>query len=292
MKKASEVSLFDVEDVAVMPKVRDMTVAPVSTRDVIEFARRYHYTENGGSATWRWGLWHGAVLHGVVAYNLPTRTVCESVFGKAYYAHVWHMGRLILAESSPRNSESRLIGGSLRAIERQYPSVWCVLTYAAADVGHVGTVYQATNALYTGSSSLEHYYIDTLGQRRSNYVNGARLSKDDAVGRGWSVHDSLPKHRYVYILGSKTQRRQRLALLRFPVLPYPKKTGGDAVASKQTTPPPPDDTTEGGAIDGRSYSPPNHGNDALPTESCLPALRGHGVHRGQVEGLVPQQPRT
>ena len=225
------VSLFDVEDVVQQPKVRDMAVGPVSTTDVNEFARRYHYTENGGAATWRWGLWHGAILHGVVAYNLPTRTACESVFGKEFHEHVWHMGRLILSEESPRNSESRLIGGSLRAIERDYPNTWCVLTYAAADVGHIGTVYQATNAIYTGVSSVEHYYVDTRGQRRSNYVNGARLSKELAIGRGWTVHDSLPKHRYIYILGNKTERRHRMKLLRYPILPYPKKTGGDAIAT-------------------------------------------------------------
>lgn len=218
-----KMSLFDVEDVQNQPKVREMIIAPVSGSDVHEFAQRYHYTETGGAATWRWGLWNGAVLHGVVAYNLPTRTTCESVFGKDYHQHVWHMGRLILSESSPRNSESRLIGGSLRAIERDHPTVWCVLTYAATDVGHIGTVYQATNAIYTGTSSVEHYYIDTLGQRRSNYVNGARLSKESAVHRNWTVHDSLPKHRYLYILGNKTQRRQRRALLQYPSLPYPKK---------------------------------------------------------------------
>lgn len=219
---AAEMSLFDVENVETMPRVRDMTVAPVATCDVNEFAKRYHYTQTGGNMPWRWGLWHGPVLHGVVAYNLPTRTVCESVFGAEHHEHVWHMGRLILSDASPRNSESRLIGGSLRAIERDYPNVWCILTYAAADVGHIGTVYQATNAIYSGTTGVEHYYIDTRGQRRSNYVNGARLSKESAINRGWTVHDSLPKYRYIYILGSKTQRRQRMALLKYPILPYPK----------------------------------------------------------------------
>jgi hypothetical protein len=252
---AHEMSLFDVEDVAVQPKVRDMIVAPVTPSDVHEFARRYHYTATGGSMMFRWGLWHGPVLHGVVAYNLPTRTVCESVFGKDHFDKVLHMGRLILSEDSPRNSESRLIGGSLKAIEKDHPDFWGVLTYAAADVGHIGYVYQATNAIYTGTSSTEHYYIDKLGQRRSNYVNGARLSKPSAAARGWTVHESLPKHRYVYILGNKTERRHRTSLLRYPILPYPKKTGGDAIASKQTTSPPPDSYHEGTAAGGQQYSP-------------------------------------
>lgn len=252
---AYEISLFDVEDVETQPKVRDMVVAPVGTRDVREFARRYHYTETGGNMTWRWGLWHGVVLHGVVAYNLPTRTVCQSVFGPEHGVdRVWHMGRLILSEDSPRNSESRLIGGSLRAIEQNYPEVWAVLTYAATDVGHIGTVYQATNAIYTGQGGDANYYVDSTGKRRGTHLGGSHVDLDRAASMGWTHHVGGPKHRYVYILGNKTQRRHRMNLLRYPVLPYPKKTGGDAIATKQTTSPPPSSTPEGDTAGGQ-HSP-------------------------------------
>ena len=191
-------SLWDVEDTeATEVKVRDMHVAPASTRDVQEFARRYHYTGVGNNINWRWGLYHGVVLHGVVAYNLPTRSVCASVFGEEYLHNVWHMGRLVLSDDSPRNSESRLIGGSLRAIQREQPQVWAVLTYAATDVGHLGYVYQATNALYTGTAGDPFYY---------------------------TRHKGGVKHRYLYVLGNKTQRRERMKLLRLPTLPYPKES--------------------------------------------------------------------
>lgn len=223
-----EMSLFDVENVDTMPKVRDMTVAPVSNADVKEFGSRYHYTGSGGAALWRWGLWHGPVLHGVVAYNLPTRPVCESVFGAEHFDKVWHMGRLILSEHSPRNSESRLIGGSLAAIRHQHPNVWAVVTYAATDAGHIGYVYQATNALYTGHSSVEDYFVDsdgTIKNRRNLYEVSDRTIDQRAESLGWRRVKGGAKHRYVYILGNKTQRKQRRELLRFPVLPYPKSEG-------------------------------------------------------------------
>lgn len=217
------VSLFDVENVETMPKVRDMTVAPVSVGDVQEFAARYHYTGHNGSALWRWGLWDGPTLHGVIAYNLPTRSVCECVFGEEYFDKVWHMGRLALSDDSPRNSESRLIGLSLKAITNQYPDVWAVLTYADPAVGHLGYVYQATNAIYTGrsDSSSVRYYIDSQGNRHGTRATSCRT--DEALKRGWTLQRGETKHRYVYILGSKTQRRQRRALLKLPVLPYPKQ---------------------------------------------------------------------
>lgn len=222
---AAEMSLFDVENVETMPKVRDMTVAPVATSDVNEFAKRYHYTGSGGASLWRWGLWHGPTLHGVVAYNLPTRPVCESVFGAEHFDKVWHMGRLILSEESPRNSESRLIGGSLQQIQKKYQQVWAVLTYAATDAGHIGTVYQATNAIYTGHSSVEDYFVDDRGvikNRRNLYKITTRSIDERAAERGWKRVAGGVKHRYIYILGSKTQRRQRMALLKYPILPYPK----------------------------------------------------------------------
>jgi len=216
------VSLFDVEDVETIPKVRDMMVGPVSTADVREFAHRYHYTGVGNNINWRWGLWHGPVLHGIVSYNLPTRSVCEAVFGTEHFDKVWHMGRLILSENSPRNSESRLIGGSLRAIEREQPHVWAVLTFAATEVGHIGTIYQATNALYTGTGGRTEFYTDAEGRRRGTHQDGHYVPHAELAARGWTRNRGGVKHRYLYILGSKTQRRQRRALLKFDVLPYPK----------------------------------------------------------------------
>ena len=224
---AHEMSLFDVEDVDVQPNVRDMFVAPVTSRDVSEFARRYHYTGFAGNSFWRWGLWDGPVLHGVVAYNNGSRGMGASAFGDENATHVWHMSRLMLSEQSPRNSESRLIGGSLLCIQREHPDVWAVITYADEELGHIGTVYQATNAYYTGFVPINSlpYFVSETGERRSwhGMTSTGKFSRHN-LPPGWTaVMPTKPKHRYVYILGSKTQRRQRMKLLRYPALPYPKK---------------------------------------------------------------------
>lgn len=212
----------DVEDLEVQPRVRDMSVGPVSVADVQEFSARYHYTRTGGNALWRWGLWHAFTLHGVIAYNLPTRDVCQSVFGVEHVHRVWHMGRLVLSDRSPHNSESRLIGGSLREIRRRFPQVWAIVTYADTSQGHIGYVYQATNALYTGTGGDPIYWVDQSGARHSTYYSG---HVDDARGAalGWTKHRGQLKHRYLYVLGDAKQRAARRALLRWPVLPYPKQ---------------------------------------------------------------------
>lgn len=225
-REVEQSSFWDLDDLTEPVRVRDTVVGPATTRDVSEFCRRFHYTYGGGNMMWRWGLWHGVTLLGVIAYNLPTRSVCESVFGAEHFDKVWHMGRLAMGDSAPPNSESRLIGGSLRAIARDHPQTWAVLSYAATDVGHIGYVYQATNALYTGEAGDTKIYTDETGLRRSTYLDGRGVTTERAQDLGWTMSIGGSKHRYLYILGNKRERRERLALLRYPVLPYPK--GGPA----------------------------------------------------------------
>lgn len=220
---AQNVSFWDVEDGedASIVKVRDTTLGPVATRDVQEFCERYHYTHTGGAMAWRYGLWHNVTLLGVVAYNLPTRETCESVFGAEHFEHVWHMGRLAMSDDAPRNSESRLISLSLKAIQREHPHVWGVLTYAASSAGHIGYVYQATNALYTGEGGTGALtYVDQKGRQRPNH----HINRAQALARGWTPMQPGIKHRYLYVLGNKTQRRERMRLLLLDQHPYPKAT--------------------------------------------------------------------
>jgi hypothetical protein len=65
------------------------------------------------------------------------------------------------------------------------------------------------------------YYIDDKGQRRAP-KQGKNVSIPKALSRGWTVHYEPGKHRYVYLIGDKRERKEARSLLKFPVLPYPK----------------------------------------------------------------------
>ena len=229
---AREVSLFDVDDATGFSSVADMTVSRVPPKDVNEFCRRWHYTSHGGATSWSYGLWDGVVLVGVCSYNMPTMDACSCVFGADEWRRVLHMGRLVCADEAPRNSESRLIAGSLRHLSIDLPDIRAVLTYAAQSQGHVGYVYQATNAIYTGTGGHSVIYLDDRGRQRSDYqrgmvLNGVRLkgqiSAAQAIQLGWTRSAGPPKHRYVYLVGNRAERRYWRSRLLLPVLPYPKE---------------------------------------------------------------------
>ena len=210
----------------IVPKVSEMHIEPVSLALVREFCAQFHYTGLPGNAAWRWGLYSGSNLYGVIAYNNGTRGLGASILGDEHARKVWHIGRIVMSEDAPTNSESRIIGLSLREIHRTRPDVWAVVTFADEEMGHIGTIYQATNAIYTGttdstSGTARLYFKNKAGQIRSwRSIREAGRSGVD----GWELQKATkPKHRYVYVLGTSRQRRQRLALLKFPAIAYPER---------------------------------------------------------------------
>jgi hypothetical protein len=119
------------------------------------------------------------------------------------------------------------------------PSYWAVVTYADLDFvqegkDNPGHIYRITGAQYTGTETKGNlYFTDEEGGIRSVSKSlskawdpsqggtdwSARIA--EAERRGWTKHRSKGKLRFVYLLGNKTERRERRELLKWPVLPYP-----------------------------------------------------------------------
>jgi hypothetical protein len=129
--------------------------------------------------------------------------------------------RLWLSDDLPFNSESRVIGIVLRSLAR-HTSLKFLLAYADPAVGHVGTIYQATNWLFTGLSQAG--VMMDLGDgvprhtRTLGYVLGTHsMRRLRSQGIEVTPIYKSRKHRYLYFLERKWRSR-----LRAPILPYPK----------------------------------------------------------------------
>ena len=110
---------------------------------------RKHYLHRKAPCSVAFGLHLGSEIKGVVCYGTPSSApLRRGIAGVEHSHNVVELTRLWVCDSVPRNGESFLIG---RTLSRSGKEI--VVSFAEIQQGHVGTVYQATNWIYTGLSA-------------------------------------------------------------------------------------------------------------------------------------------
>jgi len=194
--------------------------------EAVNIIVKNHYLHRRGPASDCFGLFDNyGTLMGVITYGTPaSASLCKGVAGPEEAPHVTELTRLWIADITPKNAESFLIGNSLKMLP---PEKDIVVSYAEIRAGHVGTVYQATNWLYTGMSDRHvQWVVDGVeGNKHSRHlfdeyggVEGAKKALGDRLQRV----ERPRKHRYVMLRGDKRRRKELLSKLRYEVQPYPK----------------------------------------------------------------------
>lgn len=193
-------------------------VRPVSHQTAALVVAEAHYIGKLGSTSVALGMYIDDVLAGVLTYGTIPGPNAAAICGPDHRLSVMELTRLALYDWAPRNSESWFIGHTFRWMQHNRPDVHVLISYAEEAVGHVGTIYQATNWTYTGKSSGDVVWLCNDGRKMHPRTTGWDKSKLPA-GK-WSP--SSGKFRYVRFLGSHTQRRTLRRQLRWDELPYPK----------------------------------------------------------------------
>ena len=194
-----------------------------------DFIKNYHYSHGVHNGPMCYGLFNGSDLIGVCAFATPSsENVCASVFGVEHKRSVTELHRLVLLDEVPKNSESWFIVRALKALKKDRPYYNAVLSFADATQGHLGVIYQATNAIYTGTSGKATFYIDPNGRLRHPRQNGHNVTKDEAAEKKWKPTQREGKHRYLYLLPDNRQHKKVLKKsLLLKSLPYPKGASND-----------------------------------------------------------------
>lgn len=193
-------------------------VRPVSYLTVQLVLAEAHYIGTPGATSVALGLYVDDVIAGVLTFGTIPRNNASAICGEAHAARVMELTRLALYDWAPRNSESWLIARSFDWLRDNRPDVSILLSYADGSVGHVGTIYQATNWIYTGASTNDYVYRCDTGEVLHPRTTG-RMRGDLPPGR-WQP--TAAKHRYVNFLGTATDQRALRRALRWESLTYPK----------------------------------------------------------------------
>lgn len=198
-----------------------MKVLPIKPEETEPWLTQKHYAKRMCPISYAFGAYDEGELVGIVTFGVSaSSTLRQGVCGKHWTNHVFELNRLCCLNK--KNLASELVGKAMRML----PKPMIIVSYADTEQGHVGYVYQAANFLYTGLSSkfkdpkvkgLEH-------QHHATYAHG--LSNAEVIEKFGAENvyfvDRARKHRYVFFLGSKAQKKQMLKDLSYDILPYPK----------------------------------------------------------------------
>lgn len=251
-----------------------------------ELVEKFHYLHRRPFSPLRaFGLFSpmrrvvGAMTFG----TLPSMAVHRGVCGPGEADHVIELSRLWVADEVPKNGESFFIGAALALMRAERLSRDIVVSYADSAAGHEGTVYQASNFLFTGTSipMRDPVPLDFPGHRLSagkttTLREWYRVHVGDPTGKttfdfmearfgvgrvGWVQRSR--KNRYVMLNGWNRERRaEQRAALRWPVLPYPASPKTPSLSVRDTPEPP---TVGGpGRDEGRTRQPADAGRVGNP----------------------------
>lgn len=198
-------------------------VEPLSRKEATEIVIREHYLHRRAPCSVAFALVLEGSVKGVVIYGTPSSApLRRGIAGPEHILNVVELTRLWVCDSVPRNGESMLIGRSLPHAGKEI-----VVSYAEVERGHVGTVYQATNWLYTGLSAKRSNWtvagMDSHCQTLADKYTASEIR--ETFGERFTLQPRPRKHRYIYINARGRRRAELIAALRYPILPYPKLRG-------------------------------------------------------------------
>ncbi len=204
------------------PPLHLYKVFPIPNKLAQEIVVKHHYLHRKAPCSFAFGLFLGEQLFGVILYGTPSSApLRRGIAGLKNAGNVIELTRLWVHDSVPKNGESYLIGHTLKKINKEI-----VVSFADTSQGHLGTVYQATNWLYTGLSAKRTNWTIRGINKHCQTIADKYTSKElrEKFGEEFSLQPRPRKHRYIYINCKDKKRKEELIKsLKYPLLPYPKK---------------------------------------------------------------------
>lgn len=149
-------------------------------RDARAFVVAHHYEHSYPAAQVRAGLFRqravGSELVGVVVFGVPAQEATIPAWAPGLGPREGVvLSRLVLLDEVPGDGESWTVARALKLLRAELPQVRAVVSYSdpcervdaegrVVKRGHIGVVYQATNARYMGRSKSETILLDATGR--------------------------------------------------------------------------------------------------------------------------------
>jgi hypothetical protein len=221
-----------------------LEVKPIDQKDASQFVEKHYLGKFPSISNYYFGVFINGELIGCVIYGPPTSQhvaphLSRDETGQSLVQQdeIYELQRLFINDvPGLKNIESSVLAKSNRLLHDLNKRVKVVITYADPGTGHVGAIYQATNAIYQGKGDDRERWMINRNEKdfvirdkqlhsmlhaakKSHLIGG---SAEDILKSGLPVFRKKieGKHRYIYIL---RDRKRIEANLKVKSQPYPKK---------------------------------------------------------------------
>jgi len=183
-------------------------VLKIDSYQTYDWLTHKHYAKRIPSISFSFGLYdENNILQGCLTIGKPASpNVCKGICGEEERDNVYELNRLIVNDGLPKNTLSYFVSQCLKMIP---PMI--LISYSDSGQGHHGYIYQATNWIYLGIGKPRTHISAGDGKHPRHY-------KSDFTNRvEWH-----PKHRYLYLVGSKKQKKHWSKCIKYKICSYPK----------------------------------------------------------------------
>ena len=189
----------------------------------------FHYAKKVPSVKQGFNVWNDdGEWCGVICYGVGANPHIASPYDK-WQGQVLELLRVALNGKQGHGNTSTAVALTIKAMKKMYPYVDLLVSYADMDQEHFGTLYQATNWIYTGLKN-----ADTAGS--AFIIFGKKMHSRSVAHKGWkqsylwlkenvdpNAEEFITKGKHKYLYPMTKDMRKRIQILSEP---YPKK-GGD-----------------------------------------------------------------
>lgn len=221
-----------------------VTVREISKAVARDFIEKHHYTHKFSSTRYALGIFYleesghmffagdNEQLIGCMTYGHPVsnRTV-DSIVDDIALDEVLELTRLVCLDGYGKNLESYAIGQSFEWLKKNDKRVKVLVSYADPEQTHTGGIYRATNWIYQGcglTKLMPDYSIKLEENGRwihsrtvsAKFGNKSIESLAKKIGKTFWRKEETSKHRYIYFLCSKKEKKSLLTKLKVPIVAY------------------------------------------------------------------------
>lgn len=188
----------------------------------VEYAcMKFHYAKRVPLTNLAYNVYENNIWCGVIVYGFGANLHMASNF-KKWNGQVLELVRVAL--NGKQTTTSQCVALSLKLLKKYAPCVDLIVSYADMNENHKGTIYQATNWIYSGlvNKNVKGNFIIHGKSMHPRSVG----SKNWKVSLPWIIENvdkfatqeiSLGKHKYLFPLNDKTKEQVKKLSKSYPI---------------------------------------------------------------------------